>query len=103
MLTSETAHFRSLLPLDYEWVFIDGPDECDAAPGIAVFFPPPYRCWYTTPTTAKIDAAQHELFSFIQRDGPFNAVIGFSQVSQSISALFIRLKGFHRVQRWQLR
>ena len=91
-LTGEPAHFRSLLPLDYEWIFIDGPAECGAAPGVAAFFPPPYHCWYTTPTTAKIDAAQQMMFSFIQREGPFDAVMGFSQVSQSNSAIFLRLK-----------
>lgn len=103
VLTGVTAHFRSLLPLDYDWVFIDGPAECDAAPGIAAFFPPPYRCWYTTPTTARIESAQQKLFSFIKREGPFDAVMGFSQVSQSISALFQGLKGYHRVQHWQPR
>lgn len=74
------AHFRSLLPMNYEWVFIDGPSECDAAPGVAAFYEPPYLCWYTTPTTAKMDSAQKLISSVMERDGPFDAVMGFSQV-----------------------
>ena len=100
---TETAHFRSLLPLDYEWTFVDGPAECDAAPGVAAFYPPPYRCWYTTPTTAKVDLAQQVISSIVQRDGPFDAVMGFSQVSRSLSALFARLIRDHRGRPWQPR
>lgn len=73
--------------MDYEWVFVDGPTICEAAPGIAAFYPPPYRCWYTTPTTAKIDSAQRMISSIIQREGPFDAVMGFSQVRGSSSPL----------------
>ena len=86
LLTSATAHFRSLL-VDYEWVFVDGPAKCEAAPGIAAFYPPSYRCWYTTPTTAKVDSAQRLISSIIQREGPFDAVMGFSQVRRSSSPL----------------
>lgn len=85
-LTDTPAHFRSLLPLDYEWIFIDGPAECDAAPGVAAFYEPPYLCWYTSPTTAKMDSAHKLISSVIERDGPFDAVMGFSQVSTAIAA-----------------
>jgi hypothetical protein len=103
ILTSTTANFRALLPLDYEWIFVDGPAECDAAPGVAAFYPPPYRCWYTTPTTAKMDLAQQCVSSIIQEVGPFDAVMGFSQVDSSVAVLFLRLTGYHRVQHWQPR
>ncbi|KAL8646418.1 MAG: hypothetical protein Q9226_006865 [Calogaya cf. arnoldii] len=79
IFAAQTVHLQSLLPADYEWVFIDGPTECDAAPGVAAFFSPPYLCWYTTPTTAKMDFAHHLISSVIERNGPFDAVMGFSQ------------------------
>ncbi|KAL2050626.1 hypothetical protein ABVK25_009134 [Lepraria finkii] len=91
---AQTAHFRSLL-VDFEWVFVDGPTECEAAPGIAAFYPPPYRCWYTTPTTAKVDSAQRLISSIIEREGPFDAVMGFSQVRGSSSTIRHRLIRYH--------
>ena len=87
--------------MDYEWVFVDGLTECQAAPGIAALYPPPYRCWYTTPTTARVDAAQRMISSVIEREGPFDAVMGFSQVSQVVSATEHRLRGHHRELPWQ--
>ena len=95
LLTSATAHFRSLL-VDFEWVFVDGPSECEAAPGIAAFYPPPYRCWYTTPTTAKMDSAQQLISSIIEREGPFDAVMDFSQMMASPSTIRHRLIRYHR-------
>ena len=77
-----TASFRALLPANYEFVFVDAPIRCDPAPGVAAFYPGPYLCWYNTPTTAKV-AESHEFVSHImQEQGPFDAVMGFSQVSR---------------------
>ncbi|KAL6716014.1 hypothetical protein ACLMJK_006976 [Lecanora helva] len=86
---AQTAHFRSLL-VDFEWVFVDGPIECQAAPAIAAFYSPPYRCWYTTPTTAKVDAAQRLIATIIERKGPFDAVMGFSQGAALAASAILR-------------
>ncbi|KAL8804454.1 MAG: hypothetical protein Q9182_002559 [Xanthomendoza sp. 2 TL-2023] len=94
IFAAQTAHFRSLLPLDYEWVFIDGPAECDAAPGVAAFFEPPYLCWYTTPTTAKMDAAHKLVSTAIEQHGPFDAVMGFSQGAALAASAILR----HQIQ-----
>ncbi|KAI4242033.1 MAG: hypothetical protein L6R40_004260 [Gallowayella cf. fulva] len=94
IFAAQTAHFRSLLPLDYEWIFIDGPAECDAAPGVAAFYEPPYLCWYTSPTTAKMDSAHKLISSVIERDGPFDAVMGFSQGAALAASAILR----HQIQ-----
>lgn len=85
--TTTAVHLRSLLPLDYEWVFIDGPAECDVAPGVAAFCSAPYLCWYTTSKATKMDLAPQLISSVILNDDPFDAVMAFSQVSSGASAV----------------
>ncbi|KAL8983027.1 MAG: hypothetical protein Q9205_002617 [Flavoplaca limonia] len=94
VFAAQTVHLRSLLPLDYEWVFIDGLAECDAAPGVAAFFSAPYLCWYTTPTTTKMDLAHQLISSVILNDGPFDAVMGFSQGAALAASAILR----HQIQ-----
>jgi hypothetical protein len=55
--------------------------ECDPAPGVANVFPKPYLCWYNTPTTIKVAAAQKYVLDYIKKEGPFDGVLGFSQVT----------------------
>ncbi len=44
-------------------------------------YPGPYRCWYRTPTAAKVAAAHKHVLSFVERrEGGFDVVMGFSQV-----------------------
>ncbi|KAH7032189.1 serine hydrolase FSH [Macrophomina phaseolina] len=75
----QTACFRKLLPLDYEFVFLQGLAECEPAPGVAAFFPGPYRCWYDTPTSTKVKKAHVAVLDYIKAFGPFDGVMGFSQ------------------------
>ena len=77
---SVIASFRSLLPEDYEFVFLDGIVECEAAPGVDGFYPGPYLCWYNTPTTSKVARAHKYVLDFVRANGPFDGVMGFSQV-----------------------
>lgn len=80
--TAELGHLASLrktLPSEYEFVFMEGILPCEAAPGAAALFSGPYRCWYDTPTTVKVERAHSEVLGFVQREGPFDGVIGFSQ------------------------
>lgn len=70
-----------MLPLSYEMIFADGPHMCEPAPGIEGLFPGPYRCWYNTPTTSKVAKALEFIRQVVNRDGPFDGVLGFSQVN----------------------
>ena len=69
-----------MLPDGYEFVFIDGMIECDAAPEIYNVFPGPYLCWYKTPTTRAVGKAHRLVSKVMEEQGPFDAVMGFSQV-----------------------
>lgn len=75
----EIASVRATLPANYEFVFVNGPSECDAAPGISDVYAGPYRCWYNTPTTAKVKMAHEFVEDFMREQGPFDGVMGFSQ------------------------
>lgn len=69
-----------MLPSWYEFIFIDGGYTCNPAPGVEDFYSGPYLCWYNTPTTAKVTEAHGRISSVIENQGPFDAVMGFSQV-----------------------
>lgn len=75
------ASLRELLPANYVFVFIDGPETCEPAPGVSHVFPGPYRRWYSTPTTTKVTAVHSYITEIIDREGGFDGVMGFSQVS----------------------
>lgn len=87
--------FRSLLPSWYEFVFIDGGIKCNPAPGVEDFYSEPYLCWYNTPTTAKVTEAHRRVSAIIENDGPFDAVMGFSQVCATISPIISSLSLFY--------
>ena len=72
---------RDILPAQYEFHFMDGNLECEPAKEVVNVFPGPYRCWYTSPSTRRVTAAHERLKEMIRMGGPFDAILGFSQVS----------------------
>lgn len=74
------ASIRATLPSTYDFFFVDGPAVCDAAPSVGEVFAGPYRCWYNTPTMAKVSAAHDFVRGVMEKEGPFDGVMGFSQV-----------------------
>ncbi|KAF2259790.1 hypothetical protein CC78DRAFT_571633 [Lojkania enalia] len=79
IFAQQTAPFRSLLASDHEMVFLEAPNTCEPSPEVLGFYPGPYLCWYDTPTTAKVAAAHKFVLDYVERRGPFDGVIGFSQ------------------------
>lgn len=64
-----TAPLRNMLPKHYEYVFLDGPEDCDPYPTIAGVFPGPYHTWYSEFET-KYMAEQHVYVTdFIEEEG----------------------------------
>jgi len=74
-----SAALQELLPSHFEFVFLDGTTSCDAAPGVADIYPAPYICWYKTPTTENVAKARKFVLSFVEENGPFDIIMGFSQ------------------------
>jgi pimeloyl-ACP methyl ester carboxylesterase len=68
-----------MLPTEIQFQFYDGKYECEPAPEVLEFFPPPYLTWYNTPTVAKVADAHNQVRQIVEQDGPFDAVVGFSQ------------------------
>lgn len=75
-----TEMFRSLLPKHFEYEFFDADNEYPAAEGCADIFPGPYYCFYPVPTTNNVELAHQYVQEIIEEEGPFDAVMGFSQV-----------------------
>ena len=69
------------MPAHWEYHFIEGPLECEPAPGIAAFYPNQiYKGWYTIPTLEAIETGHETLEETNEDEGPFDAAWGFSQV-----------------------
>lgn len=85
LVTFYAAAFRSLLPASYKFSFVNASEFCDPTPGAAEYFAGPYRCWYTSPTTDKVARAHEEVRKVIDSHGPFDIVMGFSQVRQRVN------------------
>lgn len=80
IFAAQTAHFRDLLPPDYEFVFVDGTTVCDPTPEVADNFEGPYLGCYRSSSTVRVAAAHDAVRKVINEKGPFDAVLGFSQV-----------------------
>jgi hypothetical protein len=75
------ASLRAILPDHYQWHFVDGELDCKPAPGVDGIFPPPFLCYHLEPSCENIQEAVELIDDVIETEGPFDAVIGFSQAS----------------------
>ncbi|KAL4920650.1 serine hydrolase FSH [Aspergillus aurantiobrunneus] len=81
---SQTSSIRSrLTDLNLDFDFLDGPYPSPPAPGIDLFYPPPYYSYYAeTPQDTTIDTitTTHAwLADVIAERGPYDVVLTFSQ------------------------
>ncbi|OJJ78844.1 putative EF-hand calcium-binding domain protein [Aspergillus glaucus CBS 516.65] len=77
---SQTASFRAhLAPLNIDFDFVDGPIPSSPAPGIDLFYTPPYYSWWEGESAEAIKAARQWLKSHLVLSGPYDAVMMFSQ------------------------
>ncbi|KPI45007.1 uncharacterized protein AB675_2443 [Cyphellophora attinorum] len=70
ILDSQTVAFRSLLPGNWEWHFVDG---------ISSIYDGPYSCYYIDPSPENIQNAMDLVHEVMDEEGPFDAVMAFSQ------------------------
>lgn len=93
----KTEEIREMLPSDYEFFFLDGAYHCSPAPEVLDCFAPPYLTWYTTPTVDKVLDAHIQVRKCVDQHGPFDIVLGFSQVHVfEFKALLRQLHSSHR-------
>jgi hypothetical protein len=95
---SQLAAVRASIPGQHDFFFLDGQVEGEPLYGtneekrqttsvyeltfllgIDAFFPGPYYCFYELPTPEEIQDAHDLISETIDEEGPFDAIIGFSQ------------------------
>ncbi|KAJ5761145.1 hypothetical protein N7520_008301 [Penicillium odoratum] len=77
---SQTSSFRAqLAQKDIQFDFIDGPAKSGPAAGIDLFYPAPYYAFWEQGSVEDIRSACSWLTEYINKHGPYDAVMGFSQ------------------------
>ncbi|KAL8874952.1 MAG: hypothetical protein Q9198_006625 [Flavoplaca austrocitrina] len=90
ILEAQIGLLRAQLPGTHEFVYLAGEVECDAAHGVSNIYPGPYLCYYDLPTVDQVADAHDLVLSFIEDEGPFDGVIGFSQGAALASSVMLR-------------
>ena len=75
----DAVAFRTKLPESYQFDFVDAPFHCAPAPGIKVLFDSGHYTWWPKATINAIRGAHKWLIDYIEENGPYDAIIGFSQ------------------------
>lgn len=57
--------------------------------GVEEIFDGPWLCYYDDPTPEKIKTAQDLIFEVVREEGPFDAVLGFSQGAALASSIML--------------
>ncbi|KAK4126052.1 hypothetical protein N657DRAFT_662391 [Parathielavia appendiculata] len=79
ILKSQTVAFRSKLPDNFTFEFLDAPFTCAPAPGTDILFSSGHYAWWTDQTVDGIRGSHQVLDDFVAAHGPFDMVLGFSQ------------------------
>ncbi|KAH7417569.1 serine hydrolase FSH [Cadophora sp. MPI-SDFR-AT-0126] len=84
----QTRALRNLLPVSYEYDFIDGEEHSESPEELAQIYPGPYlqyaSCAETVPRSVEY------LEEIMAEDGPFDGVIGFSQGAVCAARMILR-------------
>ncbi|KAL8777960.1 MAG: hypothetical protein Q9194_002266 [Teloschistes cf. exilis] len=76
---SQTTAFRSKLSNEFTFDFVDGFLSSDPAPGVDLFYPPPYYSFWNTLAIADVRKSLTWLRDYIAKNGPYDGVMCFSQ------------------------
>jgi len=86
---SQTAAFRKKLNSDFEFEFVNGFFPSTPAADLTLFYPPPYYSFWKNNDLESIRASHHWLRAKIQRDGPYDGVLLFSQGCAIIASFLL--------------
>lgn len=77
---SKTEKLRSFLPPDYSFEWFEGNFTIVPQQELADVFPGPYLTYIDLLSTDRISAALSRIEEFIEDEGPFDGVMGVSEV-----------------------
>ncbi|KAI9810457.1 MAG: hypothetical protein M1827_006233 [Pycnora praestabilis] len=95
---SQTTAFRSKLDSSTTFDFVDGPCPSNPAPGIDLFYDPPYYKFWEGPSLEAIRGSHKWLLDLIENDGPYDGVLLFSQGCSLIASFLL----YHRAEKGHL-
>ncbi|KAI5194187.1 hypothetical protein E4T38_09680 [Aureobasidium subglaciale] len=84
--------------LDVTFDFVNAPFRSEPAPPVDHFYPGPFFSFYTSSTTRSLGASHAWLLDLIERQGPYDGVIGFSQGCALVGSLLLRVQRVHADQ-----
>lgn len=89
-IVRKTVAFRAKLPKsEYEFDFVDAPFHCAPAPGIKVLFESGTYTWWPKQTPNAIRGAHKWLIDYIEENGPYDILMGFSQGCSLIGSFLL--------------
>jgi predicted esterase len=83
------------LPSSYSYEFPDGDEEVSAAPELAGVYQGPFYSFGRFPTDSATREAQDYVKEYMEDEGPFDAVLGFSHGAGLAASLILRHQHEH--------
>ncbi|KAF6798076.1 hypothetical protein CSOJ01_12853 [Colletotrichum sojae] len=98
ILRSQLDAFIHRADATHEFAFLDGEFECPRGRGIGTFAQGPFRCFNTSFGPHAIQASLDRLQAFIEDEGPFDGILGFSQGGSLALACLLQMAGDMRAE-----
>ncbi|KAH8821475.1 serine hydrolase FSH [Xylogone sp. PMI_703] len=76
-------------PNKFEFEFVNGRFIAAPAPSIDLFYDGPYYVYFRQPTAEHVKPAIEWLYNYLEKNGPYDVLMGFSQGCSLISALLL--------------
>ncbi|KAF2150160.1 hypothetical protein K461DRAFT_281412 [Myriangium duriaei CBS 260.36] len=92
ILETQLASIRHELGDFHTFEYVEGCMPCPVAPAIAAFYPPDgkYFAYFSSDQPSSFVKALNDLEAYIDTEGPFDGVLGYSQGAQLVSSLLLR-------------
>lgn len=89
ILEATFAPIRAHLPADWEFEFLEGLAEVPPAFGVDAIYPGPFLCYHKEPSLEELQAVYELVMEVVEDEGPFDAVLGFSQGSAMAATIML--------------
>ncbi|KXT02179.1 hypothetical protein AC578_5964 [Pseudocercospora eumusae] len=93
IMESQTSSFRAFLPPTWTFDYLEAPYDSAPGPGIEGVYPPPHYCFFDWYTPERMQEAVDYVREVIEEDGPYDAIMGFSQGASVTASLLAQSAG----------